>query len=151
MTGSGSRRHLRRRTRGDVSNPLRRLLSLADWPFDELPDESLFDQAWAPAVDLKENREAYIVQADLPGVDPDDIEVTMENGVLTVRGQREEERREEGENLHRVERFSGRFERRFSLPDAADDGVEARMSKGVLEIRVPKSDRAVARKIEIKG
>ncbi|HSH28035.1 MAG TPA: Hsp20/alpha crystallin family protein [Wenzhouxiangella sp.] len=149
---TSSRRQLRRRGRaGDANNPLRRLLSLADWPFDEFAEESLFDEAWAPAIDLKENRKGYVVRADLPGVDPDDIEVTMENGVLTVRGQREEERREEDDNIHRLERFTGRFERRFSLPDAADDGVEAEMSKGVLEIRVPKSDKAVARKIEIKG
>jgi HSP20 family protein len=141
----------RQRAQHSGSNALRRLMSLADWPFEDFPDESLFTESWAPAVDLKETKKAYIVKADIPGVDPKDIDVTLENGVLTVRGERKEEHREEGEDFHRVERFSGSFARQFSLPDAAEDGVEAHMKDGVLEIRIPKSEKAVARKIEIKS
>ena len=130
---------------------LRRLMSLADWPFDEFSDDSLFGETWAPAVNLKENKDGYVVQADIPGVEPKDIEVTLDNGILTIRGERREEHFESGDSIHREERFAGSFARRFSLPDAADDGVEARMNHGVLEIRVPKSERATARRIEIKS
>lgn len=141
----------RQRAQHSTTNPLQRLMSLADWPFEDFPEERLLGEPWAPAVDLKENKKAYVVKVDIPGVDPKDIDVTLENGVLTVRGERKEEHREEGENFHRVERFSGSFARQFSLPDAADDGVEAKMKDGVLEIHVPKSEKAVARKIEIKS
>lgn len=140
----------RQRAPQTTDNAFRRLMSLADWPFDDFPEESVFGESWAPAVDLKENKTNYVVKTDLPGVDPKDIDVTLENGVLTVRGERKEEHREEGENFHRVERFSGSFARQFSLPDVADDGVEAQMKDGVLEIHIPKSEKAVARKIEIK-
>lgn len=144
----------RKRTRSNqptTGNALRHLMSLADWPFEELPDEAFFGEAWAPAVDLKENKKGYVVQADIPGVDPKDIDVTLEKGVLTIRGNRKEEHRDEGDDFHRVERFSGSFSRQFSLPDADEDGVEAKMKDGVLEIHVPKSEKAAARKIEIKG
>jgi HSP20 family protein len=130
---------------------LQRLFSLSDWPFEDLPDDSLLSESWAPAIDLKEDKKGYIVKADLPGVDAKDIEVTLENGVLTIRGERQEERREKGDNFHRIERFSGSFARQFSLPDTTDDGVEAKMKDGVLEIHIPKSEKAVARKIKIKS
>ncbi|WP_376691142.1 Hsp20/alpha crystallin family protein [Wenzhouxiangella sp. EGI_FJ10409] len=140
----------RQRAQASSGNALRRLMSLADWPFEDLPDDTFFGESWAPAVDLKETGKAYIVKADLPGVDPEHIDITMDNGILTVRGERKEEHREEGENLHRVERFYGSFARQFSLPDATDDGIEAKMKDGVLEVHIPKSEKAVARKIEIK-
>ncbi|NEZ03955.1 Hsp20/alpha crystallin family protein [Wenzhouxiangella sp. XN201] len=144
----------RKHTRSNPSttgNALRRLMSMADWPFEEFPDEALFSESWAPAVDLKENKKGYVVHADIPGVEPKDIDVTLDKGILTIRGSRTEESRDEGDNFHRIERFSGSFSRQFSLPDAADDGVEAKMKDGVLEIHIPKSEKAVARKIEIKG
>ncbi|WP_376695915.1 Hsp20/alpha crystallin family protein [Wenzhouxiangella sp. EGI_FJ10305] len=140
-----------RSTQPATGNALRRLMSLADWPFEDFPDEAFLGESWAPAVDLKENKKGYVVHADIPGVEPKDIDVTLEKGILTIRGSRKEEHREEGDDFHRVERFSGSFSRQFSLPDAADDGVEAKMKDGVLEIHVPKSEKAVARKIEIKG
>lgn len=119
---------------------------------DEFPDEAFFDERWSPAVDVREEAQAYLVDADIPGVDPKDIEVTLENGVLTIRGERREEHKEERENYHRVERFSGSFSRRFTLPDAADsDGVEAGMDNGVLKIRIPKKEQAVSRRIEIRS
>lgn len=115
-------------------------------------DESFFDEEWSPAVDVKEEDKAYMIEADIPGVDPENIEVTHENGVLTIRGERKEERKEEKDNYHRIERFSGLFSRRFTLPDAADvDGVEANMSNGVLKIRIPKRETAVSRRIKIKS
>lgn len=141
----------RNRTKHPTESAFRRLMSLADWPFEDMPDQTFFEESWAPAIDLKESKKGYVVHADIPGVDPKDIDVTLENGILTIRGSRKEEHHDEGEDFHRVERFSGSFARQISLPDAADDGVEARMNKGVLEIQIPKSEKAVARKIEIKG
>lgn len=134
-----------------TGNALRRLMTLADWPFEDFPNEAFLGESWAPAVDLKENKKAYVVHADIPGVDSKDIDVTMEKGILTIRGSRTEEHRNEEDDVHRIERFSGSFARQFSLPDAADEGIEAKMKDGVLEIHIPKSEKAVARKIEIKG
>lgn len=141
----------RQRAQHSTGNALRRLMSLAEWPFEDFPDETFFSESWAPAVDLKENKKGYVIRADLPGIESKDIDVTLENGVLTIRGERQEERREEGDDVHRIERFSGSFARQFSLPDAAEDGVEAKMKDGVLEVRIPKSEKATARKIEIKS
>lgn len=135
-----------------LSEQMQRFLSAAGWPSDRFPEEGFLQEQWSPAVDVREESDAYVVNADLPGVDPKDIEVTLDNGMLTIQGERKQEREEERGDYHRMERFTGKFARRFALPEAADsDGVEARANKGVLEIRIPKSERAVARKIEIKG
>ena len=75
---------------------------------------------WRPAVDIKEEANRFVIMADLPGVDPGDIEITMENGVLSIKGERKSEIRDEKEGYKRVERVSGTFYRRFSLPDSAD-------------------------------
>lgn len=121
-----------------------------NWPFDR--GEDAFDFEWAPAVDVKEDDKSFTVRADLPGVDPKNVDVSLENGVLTIRGEREEERKEERKGFQRVERFGGSFFRRLSLPEAADaDAVEASMDKGVLEISIPKSEKGEARHVKIKS
>ena len=130
---------------------MRQFMDHPRWLRDSHGDEPFFDEEWSPAVDVKEDDKAYLVEADIPGVKPENIEVTLENGVLTIHGERKEERKEERDNYHRIERFSGAFSRRFTLPDAADaDGVEADMADGVLKIRVPKQEKAVSRRIEVK-
>lgn len=106
--------------------------------------------AWTPAVDIKEESDKFVVHADVPGVDPKDIEVTLENGVLTISGSREEEKKEEKEGYNRVERFSGKFFRRFMLPESvSEDQVTANTDKGVLRITIPKSDKQKARRISV--
>ena len=106
---------------------------------------------WRPAVDIKEEENRFLIEADVPGVDPKDIEITMENGVLTIRGQRTDEARKEGEGYTRVERVRGSFYRRFSLPDTADaDRIEAHGKNGVLEITIPKKEKAKPKRITIK-
>jgi HSP20 family protein len=106
---------------------------------------------WAPAVDIVEEDSRFLLRADLPGVDPKDIEVTMEDGVLTVRGKRELESREEREGYKRVERVSGKFYRRFTLPDTADSGaITARTSNGVLEVSIPKQPKVQPRRITVE-
>lgn len=106
---------------------------------------------WAPAVDIKETKDAFVIMADIPGVDPKDIDVHMEDGVLSLRGEKESEKKEEGEGYKRVERSCGSFYRRFSLPDTADaDKISASSQHGVLEITIPKQEKAHPRKISVQ-
>ena len=95
---------------------------------------------WTPAVDIREDAERFVIAADVPGVDPEDIELTMENGVLTIKGERTLEAKDEGDNgYRRVERVYGSFYRRFTLPDTADaEAISANGRRGVLEVVIPK-------------
>ncbi|PVV05779.1 MAG: heat-shock protein Hsp20 [gamma proteobacterium symbiont of Ctena orbiculata] len=105
---------------------------------------------WAPAVDIKEEDTRYVIRADIPGVKPEDIEVTMENGVLTIRGERKFEETEERENFKRIERSHGVFYRRFSLPDNTNaDAVEATGKDGVIEVIIPKTEGKQPKRIEV--
>ncbi len=106
---------------------------------------------WIPAVDIVENNEAYVLEVDVPGVDPEKIDIQMENGVLSIQGQRTPGLGD-AESRKRVERPRGSFHRRFSLPDAADvDRIAARCRNGVLEISIPRQQRAQARKIAVEA
>ncbi len=105
---------------------------------------------WMPAVDIREEEDRYVVQADVPGVKPEDIEITMEDGVLSLSGTREASTREERKGYSRVERVSGKFFRRFTLPDGVDaEEVSARSNNGVLEISIPKQPQAQSRRINV--
>lgn len=107
---------------------------------------------WRPAVDIKEEADHFLITADLPGVDPEDIEITMDADVLTLKGERQSEVREEKEGYKRIERVSGTFYRRFSLPDTADaERIEATGKNGVLEITLPKHEKLQPRKIGVKS
>jgi len=114
-------------------------------------DASVATANWAPSVDIREDDKAFTLLADIPGVDPKDIEISMEKGVLTIKGERQSESVEEKENYRRVERLSGQFYRRFTLPDSADaDNIEAKSEHGVITITIPKQEVAVSRRIEVK-
>ncbi len=106
---------------------------------------------WTPAVDIKEDAERFTITADIPGVEPGDIEVTMENGVLTIRGERKLETRNEGDDgYRRVERVYGGFYRRFTLPDTADaEAISASGRNGVLEVTIPKRAALQPKRIEV--
>ena len=118
--------------------------------FRDLEETTIATSAWVPAVDLKEEADRFLIRADIPGVAPEAIEVTMESGVLTIKGERTEEHTEESEGYRRVERRHGSFHRRFSLPDTADaEGITASGRDGVLEIVIPKKPVAQPRKIEV--
>lgn len=105
---------------------------------------------WVPSVDVKEEKDHYLVRADLPGVDPKDIDISFENGMLTLSGERKWEEKEDRKGYYRAERFHGQFYRRFSLPTTADvDKTSARSDKGVLEIKIPKSAKSLSHKIKI--
>ncbi|MCG6965741.1 MAG: Hsp20/alpha crystallin family protein [Chromatiaceae bacterium] len=107
---------------------------------------------WVPAVDIKEDADSFVIVADIPGVDPKDIEVHMENGMLTIKGEKESEKKEEREGYKRVERSFGSFYRRFSLPDSADpDKITASSNHGVLEVRIAKHEKVQPRKISVNS
>lgn len=107
---------------------------------------------WVPAVDIVEEKDRFVVRADVPGVDPADIDVNMNAGVLSVSGERRAETRDEADGVARVERVSGRFNRRFTLPESADsDGVKAKSANGILEISIPKQAAVQPRRIAVES
>lgn len=126
-----------------------------DKVFEGRPDEensNVVTSDWVPAVDIKEEPNRFVIHADIPGVDPKDIEVHMENGVLSIKGERETESREEREGYKRVERSRGTFYRRFSLPDTADaEKINAQSKNGVLEITIPKHEKLQPHRISVAG
>lgn len=106
---------------------------------------------WVPAVDIKEEAERFVIHADVPGVKANDIEITMEDGVLTLRGTRDTEAREDDNGFRRIERVRGQFFRRFTLPDTADaEAIEASFTDGVLAVVIPKLPQVQPRRITVK-
>lgn len=105
---------------------------------------------WIPSVDIKEATDKFVLQADLPGVKPEEIDVSMENGVLTIKGEKKTEAVTDKEGYKRVERTYGSFYRRFSLPDTANpDAISAVSKNGVLEIIIPKRESVQPKKINV--
>ena len=106
---------------------------------------------WTPALDVEETDEEYLIKADLPAVNKDDVHVGIENGTLAVSGERQQEKEEKGKRFHRVERAYGRFERRLTLPaDVDPTKVAAEFKNGVLQVHLPKSPAARPRSVEVK-
>ena len=117
-----------------------------------LSDLTGASNAWTPAVDIREEEGRYVIHADVPGIKPADIEVTLERGVLTIRGKREAERTEQTEGYRRMERYRGEFARHFALPDTADeDRVDAKVTDGVLEVVISKKESSKPRRIAVKA
>lgn len=113
--------------------------------------EALAIAEWAPAVDITEDDKEYVVKAELPEVKKEEVKVTVENGILSISGERKFEKEEKGKKYHRIERFYGSFVRSFSLPDDADsEKVEAKFSEGILTVHVAKSEAARPKEIEVK-
>ena len=112
--------------------------------------EELSNRPWRPAVDIRESGEAYVVSAELPGLNREDVQITIENNVLKLTGERRFEKEVKEEEYHRVERAYGSFSRAFALPTRVDPArVEAAFKDGILTITVPKAAEARPRKIEI--
>ena len=113
--------------------------------------ESITVAEWAPLVDITEDDKEYLIKAELPEVKKDDVKVTVENGVLSITGERKFEKEEKGRKYHRVERAYGNFVRSFTLPDDADaNKVNAEFKDGVLKVHVTKSEAAKPKQIEVK-
>jgi HSP20 family protein len=106
---------------------------------------------WTPTVDISESDREYLIKMELPEVRRDDVKVTVEAGVLTIQGERRQEREEQGKKYHRVERSYGTFMRGFTVPDDVDPGkVSAEFKDGMLLLHLPKSEKAKPKAIEVK-
>src|ERR671934_207360 len=115
-------------------------------------DEGIARGAWTPNVDIYENKDEIILEAELPGMNRDDFELTIENNVLTLRGERRFEKKDETDNYHRVERSYGSFTRSFTLPQTVSaEGATAEYKNGVLRVTLPKRAETKARRIQISG
>jgi HSP20 family protein len=117
---------------------------------DPQDQSNVVTSQWAPHVDIKEEPGRFVILADIPGVDPKDIEIHMEKGILSIKGERAQDTKEENDKYTRVERSRGVFYRRFALPDSADaEGISANGKHGVLEIVIPKRPETTPRRIVI--
>ena len=106
---------------------------------------------WSPSVDITEDDQEYLFKADLPETKKDDVKVTIENGILHISGERNTEKEEKKRKFHRLERFFGTFERRFTMPEDADAAkIRAEFKAGVLQVHLPKSPAAKPKPIEVK-
>src|SRR5256714_5955089 len=115
-------------------------------------DEGLSRGAWMPSVDIFENKDSIVLEAELPGMNREDFELTIENNVLTLRGERRFEKKDEGDNYHRVERSYGSFTRSFTLPQTvSSENANAEYKNGVLRVTLHKREEVKARRIEIAG
>jgi HSP20 family protein len=118
------------------------------WPF-RIPGQ---EGEWAPSVDISETGKELIVKAEVPGLDPKDVDVSLEGNILTLRGERRKEEEETGENFHRIEQRHGSFFRSIRLPAEVDvNKVKAQYKNGILKINLPKIKEAAVKKIEIKS
>jgi HSP20 family protein len=124
-----------------------------DWPLPSLFGREGRGAIMAPELDVRENTDSITIEAELPGVEEKDVSVTLANGVLTIKGEKKQEKEEKGESYHLTERSFGSFQRSLRLPDTVDDAkVDAKFDKGVLKVTAAKKPEAVKaeRRIEIK-
>jgi HSP20 family protein len=106
---------------------------------------------WTPRVDIVETGEAFMIRAEIPGVNKEDVKVTVDKGVLTVRGERKQEKEEKGKKFHRVERHYGIFSRSFTLPDNIDETkITALFKDGMLNLQILKTEEVKPKSIEVK-
>jgi HSP20 family protein len=113
--------------------------------------EALTVPEWAPVVDITETDDEYLIKAEIPEVKREDVKVSVENGVLTMQGERKQEKEEKGKKFHRVERYYGSFLRTFTVPDNVDDTkVRAEFKDGVLNVHLPKTEKAKPKAIDVK-
>jgi HSP20 family protein len=142
--------------RRDVANELKGLqedfnrLFGSSFPRLFSTEEGLLRGSWTPTVDIFENSDAIMLEADLPGLKPGDFELSVENNVLTLRGERRFEKKSEGDNYHRVERSYGNFTRTFTLPSTVNlEDVQGEFKDGVLRVTLPKREEVKPRQIQV--
>ena len=118
------------------------------WPFG---DDATLTSSWAPACDIFEDKDAIKIVLEVPGVNPEDVKLSMENNTLTIRGEKKQVAEEKTERVHRYERSYGSFERSFALPGTVDpERVEADYENGLLTVTLPKVERAKPREIQVR-
>ena len=140
-------------------DPFREMRSLQDEvnrlfasSFSRGDDNELMRGAWSPQVDIFENKDQIVLEAELPGMKPEDVNISIENNVLTLHGERKFEKKDEKDNFHRVERAYGSFTRSFTLPPTvSSENAQAEFENGVLRLTLAKREEAKPRRIEIKA
>ena len=117
------------------------------WPSDLIAEE----REWVPAFDVTENETEYVIKGEIPGIDSKDLDISLLDGLLTIKGEKKHEKEEKEENYHRIERRYGSFVRTFRVPDnVKTDELDAASKDGVLKITLPKKEETAAKKIEVK-
>jgi HSP20 family protein len=135
----------------DVYSGLSRLNRLMNEALAGFDGESV-GSAWTPTVDIREDREHVTIMMDVPGVRPEDVKISVENNVLTIRGEKQQVEERNDERWHRYERSYGVFERSFTLPSTVNpERIEATGDNGVLTVRIPKSEQAKPREIQVRA
>ncbi len=133
----------------EMSDRLNRMFGT--WTRPATGKESLTLADWMPCVDIQETENEYLIKAELPEVKKEDVKVTVENGILTLQGERRQEKEEKGKKFHRVERSYGTFLRTFTVPvDADDTKVAADFKEGILRVHLPKTEKSRPKAIEVK-
>lgn len=119
-----------------------------DW---DVPSVFGEESPWVPAFDITENEKEYVVTAEMPGVDAKELDVTFTDGILTVKGEKKQEKEDKGENFHRIERRYGSFHRSFRIPgEVKSNKIDANVKDGVLKLTLPKAEESKPTKIEVK-
>lgn len=135
----------------EVHEAVDRMFEPATWLERNNWFSNVLTSNWVPTIDLKEESDQYVISADIPGVDSKNVDISIENGMLTIKGHKETETKEERENYLHVERSQGSFYRSIHLPNAIDSTkIQAKTKNGVLEIRIPKTQEGKSHKIPIK-
>ena len=133
----------------DIQTRLNRVFNEA--PLRRTDDDGLFFANWAPPVDIQETDKEYLIKAELPEVKKENVKVEMLDGVLTIEGERTQEKEEKGKKFHKVERAYGKFVRQFALPTEVEAAkVQAEFKDGMLNVHLPKSASAKPKTVEVK-
>lgn len=124
----------------------------SDWPWAREGNQQVMTTGdWAPRVDISESDKEFHIKAEIPEVQKEDVTVTVDNGVLSIRGERKQEKEDKGKKYHRLERYYGSFMRSFTLPDNVDESkIDASFKDGMLNLRIPKTAEAKAKVIDVK-
>ena len=136
----------------DLVSMQREVGRLFDGLFNELDGDGNSVTSWSPRADVTENSESYIIKAELPGVDKNDVKITFRENVLSIKGEKKQEKEEKGHNFHRAERSYGSFERSFSLPTGVqNEKIDAAYKDAILTVTLPKAEEAKPKEIEVKA
>ena len=136
---------------GELSSLRREMDRMWDRFFGETPLARRIGEEWWPSVDMSETKDNYVIKAELPGLEAQDVDVSISGDVLTIKGEKKKEEEEKDEHHHYVERYYGSFQRSFRLPaNVKSDKIDASFDKGVLKVTLPKVEEAKKKKIEVK-
>lgn len=143
--------------RGHELDPFKELFDLQretgrmfDETWEQLPSRLSKEAVWTPSLDIAEDKDSITIKADLPGVSQSDIDVSVSGDILTIKGERKQEHETKEKKVHRIERFYGSFVRSLTLPDYVDASkISANYKNGVLEVSVPKTEKAKPRQIKV--